>query len=297
MTAKSHVVLENRGLLEVSGEDRTTFLQGLVSNDVTKAGPGRALYSAFLTPQGKYLHDFFIAERDGAFLLDCEGGERLASFHKRLTLYKLRSKAAIADRSADLAVIAVFGDGAAAALGLPEAEAGASIPFAGGVAFVDPRLAAAGARVLAPRAEALAALSGLGIAEAAPADYDVHRIGLGLPDGSRDLHVERSILLENGFEELNGVSFDKGCYMGQELTARTKHRALIRKRLMPVTIEGPTPEPGTAITLDGEDAGEMHSASGSVGLAMIRLESLEKGRALTCGEARLTPRKPDWANF
>jgi hypothetical protein len=126
------------------------------------------------------------------------------------------------------------------------------------------------------------------------------RLTLGVPDGSRDLVVEKSILLESGFDELNGVDWQKGCYIGQELTARTKYRGLIKKRLLPVTIAGPLPAPGTPVLLGTEDAGEMRSASDGMGLALLRLEALGAASAekpLTAGQARLTPRRPDWAKF
>ena len=99
-----------------------------------------------------------------------------------------------------------------------------------------------------------------GVAEGDFAAYDRHRLALGVPDGSRDLVPEKSILLELGFDELNGVDWQKGCYVGQELTARTKYRGLIKKRLFPVRIDGPTPQPGAIIMLDGKEAGEMRSA-------------------------------------
>jgi folate-binding protein YgfZ len=127
-------------------------------------------------------------------------------------------------------------------------------------------------------------------------DYDHLRISLGVPDGSRDLPVEKAILLENGFDELNAIDWDKGCYMGQELTARTRYRGLVRKRLMPVAIEGPAPEFGAPLLLGDKEAGEMRSASGDIGLALVRLEALGQG-ALTSGASRLTPAKPDWAKF
>ena len=129
-----------------------------------------------------------------------------------------------------------------------------------------------------------------------PADYDRLRLSLGVPDGSRDLPVEKAILLENGFDELNAIDWNKGCYMGQELTARTRYRGLVRKRLMPVAIAGEAPAPGTPLMLGDKEAGEMRSALGDVGLAMVRLEALGQG-ALAAGAARLSPRKPDWAKF
>jgi hypothetical protein len=294
MSAGHYAILEARGLLRAAGPDARTFLQGMVSNDVTKVGPERAVWSAFLTPQGKFLHEFFMTGQPGAgaesLLLDCEAA-RLDDLRGRLARYKLRAKIELTDVSADLAVAAIFGDGALEALGLP-AELGVAKPFGGGVAYVDPRLAGLGARAVLPRAEARAALEGAGIAAVTLADYDALRIGLGVPDGSRDLEIERSPLLENGFDELHGVDWDKGCFMGQELTARTKYRALIKKRLLPVTIEGPAPAPGTPVTAAGKNAGVLRSSVDGVGLALLRLEHLEA--PLLAGEARLTAKKPDW---
>jgi folate-binding protein YgfZ len=192
----------------------------------------------------------------------------------------------------DLAVAAVFGDGAPAALGLPE-TAGAARAFGEGLAFVDPRLTALGARVILPRDRIRGALAEAGLAEADFAAYDRHRLALGIPDGSRDLVLEKSILLESGFDELNGVDWQKGCYIGQELTARTKYRGLIKKRLFPVRIDGPAP-PDTEVTFGGKDAGEMRSSRDGLGLALLRLDAVAAGQPLSAGRATLTPMQPDW---
>ncbi|WP_142847322.1 folate-binding protein YgfZ [Telmatospirillum sp. J64-1] len=285
MSDLRYVLLPHRGVLSLSGEDRRTFLQGLVSNDVTKVAPDRAIHAAFLTPQGKFLHEFFIIEQGDTLLLEGEA-ERLDDLRRRLSMYKLRSKVVIEVRP-DLAVAALLGEGAEAAAAKIE----------GAAAFTDPRLAAAGARVLLPGDSAAASLEQAGFARAELDEWDRLRLRLGLPDGSRDMVIEKAILLENGFDELNGVDWKKGCYMGQELTARTKYRGLIKKRLMPVEIDGPAPAPGTPILFGEAEAGEMRSSAGSLGLAIIRLEYLDKDGIFTAGEARVTPHKPDWANF
>lgn len=274
----------SRAVLTVAGEDRRAFLQGLISNDIAKAGPDRAIWAAFLTPQGKFVHDLFIVEVGNAFLIDVEAA-RLAEFVRKLSMYKLRSKVVIAPVP-ELAVFAVFGDGALAALGLAE-QSGAAAPFAAGVAFVDPRFAALGARLYAATAPA-------GFAEVPFAAWDEARIRLGIPDGSRDLPVEKAILLENGFDELGGVDFQKGCYMGQELTARTKYRGLVRKRLLPVTFTGAPPEPGSPVMAGAAEAGEMRTVQDGVGLAVLRLEYVRQNAPLTCGGAALTVAMPDW---
>jgi folate-binding protein YgfZ len=294
MSERFYLLPESRGLLAIAGEDKVSFLQGLVSNDVAKASPAQALYSAFLTAQGKYLHDFFLAETGGSFYIDCEAGRR-EDLKRRLSLYKLRSKVTVADATASHAVALLFGSDALARLGL-EPEPGSAVSFGGGVAYVDPRLAALGARAVLPRENAAAALEAAGFVAGEETDYDRHRMALGVPDGSRDLPVEKAILLENGFDELHAIDWNKGCYLGQELTARTRYRGLVRKRLLPVTIEGPTPAPGTPIMRDDKEAGEMRSATDGIGLALLRLEHVEGDPApiLRAGDAKLTAKKPDW---
>jgi len=286
--AESHfALLAHRTVLTVGGADRAGFLQGLISNDIAKATPGNALWAGFLTPQGKFLADLFVIETGDRFLIDVEAS-RAEEVRKKLSMYKLKAKVEVALDPA-FAVFAAWGDGVALAAA-----------FGGGVAFADPRLAAAGYRVLAPAA-AKAALVGAGLTEAPFAAWDEHRIRLGLPDGGRDMPIDKAILLENGFDELNGVDFNKGCYLGQELTSRTKHRNLIKKRLMPVEIDGPVPEAGTPVMLGDAEAGEMRSSAGQVGLALIRLEHFRRAvaekAAFTAGAARLTASKPDWAAF
>ena len=290
--AQAHfVVLDDRGVLAVSGPDRASFLQGLVSNDTEKVAADRTVYAALLTAQGKYLHDFIMAAAGEAIWLDGEMA-RLADLKRRLSIYRLRAKVEIAERP-DLAVAAVFGAGASSVLDLPE-EAGAARVFGAGVALVDPRLVALGARGILPRDEIRPALADAGLVEADFAAYDRHRLALGIPDGSRDLVVEKSILLEAGFDELNGVDWQKGCYVGQELTARTKYRGLIKKRLFPVRIEGPAPEPGTIVTLDGKEAGEIRSSHDGLGLALLRLDAVAEQRNLSAGDTRLVPIRPEW---
>ncbi|HZT87208.1 MAG TPA: folate-binding protein [Stellaceae bacterium] len=291
MSHGSFVVLDARAVLAVAGPDRRPFLQGLVSNDVNKVSPERACYAALLTPQGKYLHDFMMVEHAEAIWLDGEA-ERLADLKRRLSIYRLRAKVTLEERP-ELAVAAAFGPGSLAALDLPH-EPGGARAFAGGVAFADPRLAALGARCIVPRETAAKALADAGLGETDFAEYDRLRLGLGVPDGSRDLVLDRSILLESGFDELNGVDWQKGCYIGQELTARTKYRGLVKKRLFPVRIEGSTPAPGTQVMCDGRDAGELRSSRGGLGLALLRLDAVDSGAPLHTADAALTPLKPDW---
>ena len=301
--SKSYVTLPSRGILAIDGPDRAAFLQGLVSNDVTQVGPSRAIYAAFLTPQGKYLHDFFIAEMEtetgGKLLLDAEAA-RLADLQRRLKMYKLRSKVSLEDASPQFSVTALYGPGTLEALGLT-AEPGAAEPIGGGMVFADPRLAGLGARAILPRGTEPAVLEPAGFVPADAAAYDQLRLKLGVPDGSRDLVVDKAILLENNLDELHAISWQKGCYMGQELTARTRYRGLVRKRLFPVTVDGPLPAPGTPVMLGDKEAGEIRSGTGGHALALLRLEEVARAEAegggLTAGEARITPVKPAWAAF
>jgi len=255
--------LTDRAILEVKGEDRLAFLQGLISNDVTLAAPGHAVWSALLTPQGKWLADFFLIAGADRLLLDCEAAQAELLMAKLLR-FRLRSKVAMAPL-AGWVVQAGWGD---------------ALPTG---AIPDPRLAEAGWRLVT--ATPLAA-------DASMEDYDAHRLSLGLPDGSRDMEAEHSVLLEAGFDELHGISWSKGCYMGQELTARTKYRGLVKRRLVPVSVEGPLPERGTPVTLAGAEVGEMRSGQANQGMALLRLSAL--GAELQAGGAVLRPRIPAW---
>ncbi|WP_043360679.1 folate-binding protein YgfZ [Belnapia sp. F-4-1] len=259
-------ILPERGVVEVAGEDRVAFLQGLVSNDVAEAGPGRAVFAALLTPQGKWLADFFIHAEDGRLLLDCERAQA-GMLAQRLGRFRLRSKGVLRDLSAEMAVAVGWGE--------------AVMPAGAGP---DPRLEAAGWRLVSREAPA---------ADASAEDWDAHRLALGLPEGSRDLAAEQTVLLEAGFDALHGISWSKGCYMGQELTARTRYRGLLKRRLVPVEVDGPLPEPGTPVVAGGAEVGEMRSGRGARGIAQLRLDALD-GRALRCGEAALRPRIPGW---
>jgi len=256
--------LPHRAVIEVSGDDRVSFLQGLVSNDVAEASPGHAVWAALLTPQGKWLADFFIVSDGGRLLLDCEAAQA-AMLAQRLTRFRLRAKVTV--QAVPLLVHAAW-DGDA-----PDV----------GITAPDPRTPDAGWRVLSetpltPNATA--------------ADWDIHRLRLGLP-GVQDMEAEKTTLLEAGFDELNGVSWTKGCYMGQELTARTKYRGLLKRRLIPVRIDGPVPAAGTPVMRAAIEAGAMRSGVPGIGLALLRLDAIGAGD-LICGEALLHPAPPVW---
>jgi folate-binding protein YgfZ len=296
MPAAGYVMRADRGVLALRGGDARAFLQGLLSNDVAKISEELAGYGALLTPQGKFLFDLFIAQEGAQLLLESEAA-RLEQLLKRLLMYRLRSKVDIEDVSARLAVAALIGDDVAGRLNLPE-RPGAARALEHGLVFIDPRLVRLGARALLPKDGAPAVLADLGFEEVEPAAYERLRLTLGVPDGSRDLVVEKSTLLESGFEELNGVDFAKGCFVGQELTARMKYRGLVRKRLLPVTFTGAAPPPGTIIRLGEREAGEMRSGIDGQALALLRLEQVEKARVdgvpLMAGDTAIQPLVPAW---
>lgn len=270
-------LLEDRSVVALSGPETSTFLQGLITNDMAKCTDGRAIYTALLTPQGKILFDFFIAEMDGQFLLDCAAA-RASDLLRRLGLYKLRAKVEIAS-APDHAVAAIWND-----------EAGATDVAALG--FADPRLLALGWRMIGARGELAKA-----IANIAPGDYRSHRLRLGVPD-SADLPPDTVLALDSGLEELHGVSFKKGCYVGQEVTARMKHRATARKRFVIAESAGELPPPGTVLHAKEREVGTLATGLGGRALALVRLdrlaEAMETNAEISAAGVRTILHKPDW---
>ena len=161
------------------------------------------------------------------------------------------------------------------------------------VIYVDPRLSALGCRAIIPRDSSPDFFTNAGFAPGDAAGYDHHRLALGIPDGSRDLEREKATLLESNFDQLNGVDWDKGCYMGQELTARTKYRGLVKKRIMPVHIEGPLPPHGTPILANGKPVGTIRSGRGSRAMALLRLDAIDSDTPLQAGDAVIHPDTKD----
>ncbi len=292
MTGDWFVPLSSRGLISLTGDRTVDFLQGLVTNDVAPVAQGKPVYAALLTPQGKYLHDFFVFARGDVVFIDCSSG-RLDDLRRRLTRYRLRAPIEIADSSGDLDAFAVFGEGTQMRLGL-NADATRSTAFAGGIAFIDPRSVNLGARVYLPAGHGEAALREAGFVAADEAVYDTHRISLGIADGDVEMEPEKSYPMDYGLDALHGISFTKGCYVGQEVTARMKSRALVRRRLIPVEIDGRAPAIGTPITAGSDNAGEVRAISGSLALALVRTEMVDKiqgsAEPLLAGGARLYPR-------
>jgi folate-binding protein YgfZ len=260
--------LPERGVVAVAGDDRVAFLQGLVSNDIESVRPGQAVWTALLTAQGKWLADFFVFMDREILLLDCESAQ-IPMLIQRLSRYRLRMTATLR---------------AVPDLGVYVAWPGR--PDVGGIASPDPRLANFAWRILS--SEPL-------LCNVTPDDWDQYRLEAGLPDGSKDLESDRTVLLEAGFDELGGVSWSKGCYMGQELTARTKYRGLVKRRLVPVIVDGALPPVGTVVFKDGVEVGTMRSGREGIGLASLRLDAL--GDTLRCGQAIILPKVPTWMSL
>ncbi len=246
------VHLSDRAVLAVAGPDAHSFLNGLVTQDLLSLAPGSACYAGLLTPQGKALFDLLIvAQDDGSLLLDAAAA-RAPDLLKRLTMYKLRAAVTLAARP-DLAVRAGWGD--------------AAMPTGG---WPDPRLAAMGWRHIATDTAETATL----------ADYHAHRISHGVPD-TADIGIDQLLWLETSAEQLHGVSFTKGCYVGQENTARMHHRNKVMKRILRVTSTEGLADTGTPIMAGDKQVGHLLSVAGDQGLALLRLEFVESGAALT----------------
>lgn len=221
------MILPNRAVLAISGDDRVDFLQGLITN-----GPSlTSNYACLLNAQGQFLHDFFIVPEGDRLLIDCEA-DRSEDLIRRLKQYRLRAKVEIS-----------------------------VIDAATNVSFADPRHTDLGQRRLG------------GEIEGTYEEWDRKRIMLGVPDGSRDMVPEAALLLENNIDHLNGIDWNKGCYIGQEVTARMHFKGGVKKRLTPVRIDGAAPEVGSLVFSNGVDVGEMRSSCGDVGLALLRAGS------------------------
>ena len=275
--------LSDRGVLRVTGDDAHDFLQGLITSDMGQTGPGAGIHAALLSPQGKILYEFFVVPGDDGFLIDCRK-ESMAELTKRLGFYKLRAAVEFADLSDSHSVWAVWGDTDA---------------FSGpGNKYSDPRLGALGLRLIAP-ADAVSA--GADCSEATEAAYHTHRIGLGVPEGGRDYELGDTFPHEADFDQLNGIDFQKGCFVGQEVVSRMEHRGTARKRIVPVRGEAALLGDSPDVAADGAGIGKLGSVSDRMGLALLRLDRAEKaiaqGKMIKAGDTAIELLQPEWASF
>jgi tRNA-modifying protein YgfZ len=281
-------LLPDRGVVKVAGDGARNLLHGLVTVDMLKLAPGAARFCALLTPQGKIVVDFIVAEAPAGagFFLDTPRAF-VATLVEKLNLYKLRAKVMIEDLSETLGVLAAWDGGGITKYGL---------------CYADPRLPALGLRLMIPPHLAAAAAAELA-ADLVPAgDYDAHRIALGVPQGGVDFSYGDAFPHETDMDQLGGVDFTKGCYVGQEVVSRMEHRGTARTRAVPVRYDGAAaPEAGAAITAAERQVGTMGSAAGGRGIALIRLdrvaEAISQGGTLTAGGVPIRLVKPDWARF
>jgi len=272
--------LDDRAVLHVAGEAAHGFLDGLITSDVDNAQPGKPIFAALLTPQGKILFDFFLhvaPESEGGFYLDCRR-DLLSELARRLKFYRLRAKVTLDERAEDLTVIAGWGD--------------ATAPQTALAAGPDPRLAALGWRAIVKAGDAPAG-------DASGDDYKAHRMGFGMPEGGSDYAFGETFPHEALMDHNGGVDFAKGCYVGQEVVSRMQHRGTARTRIIPVAaVSGSLPEPGTDITAGSKTAGTLAAVTGSRGLARLRLDRVEDaiaaGEAVQAGNVDIALIAPDW---
>lgn len=286
-------LLPERGVVKVAGNDARHFLNGLATNDIGKVSPTAARFAALLTPQGKIVVDFIVAEAPtedgGGFFLDCPRALAPALVEK-LKFYKLRAKVTVEDLSDALGVTAVW-DG--------QNSDNAESDY--GLCYADPRLAALGSRIILPPAVAAEAAKDLGATLVGADAYDAHRIWLGVPRGGSDFSYGDTFPHEADMDQLAGVDFGKGCYIGQEVVSRVEHRAMARNRVVPIAFDQFAPIPGLPVTAGDTALGMVGSASNGRGLALLRLdrvgEALASGTPLVCGGIAIQLVKPDWATF
>lgn len=285
-------LLPERGVVKVAGEDARRFLNGLVTNDTAKVAPGSARFAALLTPQGKIIVDFIVAEAPpadgGGFFLDCPRALASALVEK-LKFYKLRAKVTVEDLSDALGVMAVW-----------DGQNNNKADSEYGLCYADPRLPALGSRVILPPQLAAEAAADLGAALAEADVYDAHRIALGVPRGGNDFSYGDTFPHEADMDQLAGVDFGKGCYIGQEVVSRVEHRNSARNRVVPITFEL-APISGLPVTAGDKPVGMMGSAAQGRGMALLRLDrvadALAAATPLTAGGVTIHPEKPAWATF
>ncbi len=288
MTETKMVLLPDRGVVAVVGEEAEKLLQGIITNDMGLLHTQPAIHAGMLTPQGKILFDFFVVKAPDGFLLEI-AKDKARELADRVNMYKLRVKADITDVSSDYTV-AAFWDG----LYHPHSERKQPLYF------VDPRLPEMGGRELVTLGSDWA-LGGEGTQAATQDDYHAHRIEQGVPEGGRDYAFGDTYPHEALFDQLNGVCFKKGCFVGQEVIARMQHRGSTRKRVVPIVGDGALPRTGTDVVGGTASIGTVGSVSGEKGLALLRLdraaEASQKGETLQAGGVPIRIALPKWAQF
>lgn len=277
-------VFEHNGLISINGEERVQFLQGLITQDIEALNHHKIMWSAFLTPQGKFLNEFMVIEDQDRILLDCAAGPSMMEFGKDLRRHVLDQKVKIGIENQFLSLALFECNGKEiSALEIQNFLKGLGIDFEGLMLFQDPRTQAMGWRLLYPKAEISAFLDKAKPYIVTNHSYHHLRIAQAIPDQNMDLEQEKSLLLENNFDALHAIAWDKGCYRGQELTARTKYRGLIRKILVPISYSQSLPTKGAEILSAGLVIGKICGGlpiilggTNGLALALIQQDSLVK---------------------
>jgi folate-binding protein YgfZ len=288
MADRKIALLPDRGVVSITGEDARKYLQGVISNDINLIDKQPALHAGMLSPQGKILFDFFVVKTPEGFVLET-ARSKAPELAERLKMYRLRSKVEVEDASPNFTVAAIWGG--------PYAPRGEGKPP---LWFADPRRPELGYRELATL-DSDWALGGEDCDSATQEEYHAYRISLGVPEGGRDYAFGDTFVHEALFDQLNGVSFKKGCYVGQEIVARMQNRGTARRRVVPIIADGELPPSGAAITAAGVEIGTLGSTAGNRGLAPVRIdraaEFKEKGEALHAGDVEVRIELPSWATF
>ncbi|XP_076829516.1 iron-sulfur cluster assembly factor IBA57, mitochondrial [Brachyhypopomus gauderio] len=293
-----------RGLVNVRGQDTGVFLQGMITNDMNLlAGGGgqRCLYAHMLNVKGRTLYDLIIyslnepSEDLHNVLLECDSSV-VDDITRHLKTYKIRRRVTV-DTRADLSLWALLPRDTHTAPGGPEPEAS---PADKGLVLVgDPRTRLMGWRLVTSSNDSPVDFIG-GCQQGETDEYHGHRYRIGLPEGVRDLPPGEALPLESNLEFMNGISFSKGCYLGQELTARTHHTGVVRKRLLPLTLSAPADDVQAGAGLrapGGKSAGRYRAGLGQAGLGLVRLAHAKETLELTsCQDRTVTVEAsvPDW---
>ena len=279
----SYARLTDRGSVFINGAEAEAFLQNIITTDMGRVVSSGAGFGALLSPQGKILFDFLVFASGDGFLFDLPRG-LVADFVKRMTLYRLRAKVGIADRSESDQVVAFWG--------------GDVPPAIAGVVAADPRLPALGYRAIVPVGTSLTVP---GYDEATEADYHAWRTGLTVPEGGRDFPFGDAFPHDVDMDDLGGLDFRKGCYVGQEIVSRMEHRGTARRRAVAIAGESALPPPGTPIEADGKPLGALGGTAGQAGIGLIRLDrakrALDQGMPVTAGGVPLSITLPAFAKF
>jgi len=285
-------ILEDRGLLYLNGEDVKEFLQNLITNDIEKVTTEMSCFAALLTPQGKYLFDFLIIKHKSGYFLDYEK-KNIDQLYNKLTSYKLRSKVEILNLSNEFVVVAISKEKFLSIDSSSDAE-GFTIKYNEDTIFIDPRLKKLGARIIINLEKLNLSLNKLNLNKANIEDYYKfsHDLGVSQID---NINLQNKIFgIECNYEELNGIDYKKGCYVGQENTARIKHKNKLNKRLLAIKAVEGTINSDEIFSKEKEVGKLLIKNKNPFALIKIQNNLLDFNNTYLCGSAKIKMLKPDW---